>query len=71
MEEPDLRMPQAVEGDSSDSSFITDDEDSDYWEVWMILKIFISNEVKIIELSDLFFFFHGIAFMFCTLDLLS
>jgi hypothetical protein len=57
MEEPDLRMPQAVEGDSSDSSFITDDEDSDYWEVWMILKIFISNEVKIIELSDLLFFF--------------
>ena len=30
MEEPDLRMPQAVDGDSSDSSFITDDEDSDY-----------------------------------------
>ena len=30
MEEPDLRMPQVMDGDSSDSSFITDDEDSDY-----------------------------------------
>jgi hypothetical protein len=30
MEEPDLRIPQPIEGDSSDSSFITDDEDSDY-----------------------------------------